>query len=102
MMKRIARLKADASSKAAIIRAKAYAMAFYGIESAETGYAIEHEVECALCHSEHHGRSAPVREAPEHRCQVCHTARFESFEAGHPACASVQRGARPLAAGAPS
>mgnify|MGYP002011043847 CR=1 FL=1 len=56
----------------------------YGIESAETGYAIEHEVECALCHSEHHGRSAPVREAPEHRCQVCHTARFESFEAGHP------------------
>lgn len=55
----------------------------YGIES-EGRYEVEHEVECALCHSEHHGRSAPIREAPEHRCRVCHTARFDSFEDGHP------------------
>ena len=42
------------------------------------------ELACATCHQEHHGREANLRHLSDQQCQVCHTAPFNSFTAGHP------------------
>lgn len=42
------------------------------------------EVECALCHREHHGKDAVLTHMSNQQCQTCHTIRFESFAVGHP------------------
>ena len=57
----------------------------YGQRSAEGTYHVTNELDCLLCHGEHRGREASLqKDVPEHRCTVCHTVGFDSFEQGHP------------------
>lgn len=42
------------------------------------------EVSCSTCHSEHHGREAPLTRMSGAQCQICHAAVFGSFSNGHP------------------
>ncbi len=39
---------------------------------------------CAMCHTEHHGRSSDIKLISDSRCQACHKRQFESLASGHP------------------
>lgn len=57
----------------------------YGQRDGEGAYRVDHELDCLLCHGEHRGREASLqKDVPEHRCTVCHTVGFDSFQSGHP------------------
>jgi hypothetical protein len=42
------------------------------------------EVECAVCHRDHHGKDANMLAVSNNQCQTCHINRFASFSDGHP------------------
>jgi len=42
------------------------------------------ELQCAVCHQEHHGSESSLTELTNQQCQVCHTDAFHSFNKGHP------------------
>lgn len=42
------------------------------------------EIECAVCHREHHGSSADLNAVTNNQCQACHSIQFKSFAQGHP------------------
>ncbi len=44
-----------------------------------------HELACAVCHREHHGRLFDLKQLSDQQCQTCHANTFHSFEKGHPA-----------------
>ncbi|MBL4849390.1 MAG: hypothetical protein JKY65_28005 [Planctomycetes bacterium] len=57
----------------------------YGQRDATGAYRVEHELDCLLCHGEHRGVDASLqKDVPEHRCTICHTVGFDSFEGDHP------------------
>lgn len=39
---------------------------------------------CSVCHAEHGGADADLREVADARCQTCHVRTFASFSSGHP------------------
>lgn len=46
--------------------------------------AREQQLDCASCHSEHHGLQFDITPVSNLQCQICHTDAFRSFEGGHP------------------
>lgn len=42
------------------------------------------DVECAICHREHHGSDADLTALTNNQCQSCHSVQFASFSKGHP------------------
>lgn len=55
------------------------ASALYGNTMSHTG-----EIACSSCHNEHKGAAFDLTAMTNQQCQVCHTARFDSFAEGHP------------------
>jgi hypothetical protein len=45
---------------------------------------LQRDLECSLCHQEHHGRDFNLSLVSNQQCQVCHVAQFASFADGHP------------------
>ena len=73
----------------AVLQGASWLAAHMGQRTAEGRYDVERQLDCLLCHGEHRGATASLhRDVPEHRCTVCHTVGFDSFNAGHPEFAS--------------
>lgn len=45
---------------------------------------LPNELNCALCHQEHHGVDHDLQALADAQCQVCHQRTFHSFDSGHP------------------
>lgn len=69
----------------AVLKGAAWLAGHMGQRDEEGRYKVEHELDCLLCHGEHRGATASLqRDVPEHRCTVCHTVGFDSFNGDHP------------------
>jgi hypothetical protein len=43
-----------------------------------------HQIACAACHREHHGKDHDLAAMSNQQCQTCHAKSFRSFASGHP------------------
>ena len=53
-------------------------------EQTPISLATSDNVQCEVCHREHHGDDLPLTAMTDTQCQSCHSVAFESFAAGHP------------------
>jgi len=53
-----------------------------------------HDLQCALCHREHHGRNFDLTAVSNTQCQTCHARQFHSLADGHPEFRSTPKTSR--------
>jgi Zn finger protein HypA/HybF involved in hydrogenase expression len=51
-------------------------------------------VQCAVCHREHHGVDIDITKMTNNQCQTCHQRQFTSFAVGHPELGTWPHGRR--------
>ena len=54
------------------------------VRISRSALSVPEQLDCAICHHEHHGVYADLKHFADNRCQSCHVQAFESFSEGHP------------------